>query len=99
MASMTVAHRMHDTDSDTVEATLAALRRQNLGVDWFLPGERRRFATTTKATSDLIALFGEQGMTFGQARREVRYDQEAEAVLEWFCRHGYAAELVHDYVR
>lgn len=78
---------------------LAALRRQNLGVEWYLPGVRRAFASTTRATSDLISLLGEDGCTFAQARDEINFDSEGALVLEWFCLNGYGDAAVADYVR
>lgn len=48
--------------------TLPHLVRANLGVDWYLPGSKRRFATSTKATSDLVVALAESGGTLRQVR-------------------------------
>lgn len=86
-----------DSRFATPEA-LAGLRKANLGVDWHLPGKRRRFATTTKATSDLIAALGEEGYTFEQALDAVFYDLDAAVILEHFCDEGYGGEMIAKYV-
>lgn len=94
---MTTIDRRPDPRFSTPE-TLASLRKANLGVDWHLPGKRRRFATTTKATSDLIAALGEEGYTFEQALDAVFYDLDAAVILEHFCTEGYGGEMIAKHV-
>lgn len=94
---MTITGRASDLSLATPEA-LAYLRKADLGVDWFLPGAKRRFATTTKATSDLIVALAEQGLTFEQMLDEIRFDVDAKTVIEHFCNKGYGAELVAKFV-
>lgn len=77
---------------------LASLRKQNLGVDWHLPGAKRRFATTTRATSEMIVELAGDTLTFAQALDAVNFDVDAKIVLEHFCNSGYADELVAKYV-
>ena len=93
---MTTTHRPEPRFSSS--DALAGLRKQNLGVDWHLPGKRRRFASTTKATSDLIVALGEEGMTFEQAADAVHFDVDAKIVLEHFCDQGYGGEMIAKYV-
>lgn len=61
----------------------------SLGVDWFLPGKKRRFATSTMATSLLIVLASEEGRTVTQAREWINYDDEARDILRVFEDAGY----------
>lgn len=72
--------------------------RRSLGVDWHLPGRKRPFATTTKATSDLVVLLAGDGHTVDSAHAAVNYDPDARAVLEALSAAGHGdrplAELV-----
>lgn len=61
----------------------------SLGVDWFLPGKKRRFATSTQATSLLIVLASGEGRTVTQARQWINYDDEARDILRAFEDAGY----------
>jgi len=79
-------------------------RPYSLGVDWHLPDGRggfrnRPFATTTKATSDLIEALAADGHTVHSARAEIRFDREAEAVLDGFINAGFGREHLARYVR
>jgi len=74
----------------------------SLGVDWHLPGpdgayEKRRFATTTAASSLLVTLLAEDGLTWAQIAEQIRYDDEARAVAARFVEAGYGGTpaLVH----
>ena len=93
---MTTTHRPEPRFASS--DALAGLRKQNLGVDWHLPGKRRRFASTTKATSDLIVALGEDGMTFEQAADAVHFDVDARTILEHFCDQGYGGEMIAKFV-
>lgn len=64
-------------------------RQRNLGVDWFIPGSKRSFMSTTQATSDTICLFAEDGMTVSQARKAILWDDDAHAVLDHFIAKGF----------
>lgn len=61
----------------------------SLGVDWFLPGKKRRFATSTMATSTLIVLAASEGHTVTSAREWINYDDEAREILRHFEEAGY----------
>lgn len=69
---------------------MARQQRHNLGVDWFLPGAKRRFATTTQATNDLIVALSEDGLTVAEARDQIRFDAEGKAVLAHMADRGLA---------
>lgn len=64
-------------------------RAQSLGVDWFLPGRKRRFATTTVASSDLIVLLASEGRTWAEIVDGILFDDEAKAVAQRFVSEGY----------
>lgn len=66
-------------------------RQPSLGVDWFLPGKKRRFATSTKATSDLIVLVAEDGHTVSESIGAIHFDPEARDILRTFEAAGYGA--------
>lgn len=69
---------------------MGSKRSVSLGVDWFLPGRKRRFATSTQATSLLIVLASEEGRTVTEARAWINYDDEAREILRQFEEAGYA---------
>lgn len=79
-------------------------RRPNLGVDWHMPDGKggfraRRFATTTRATSDLIVLLAEQGHTVQSAHDEIRFDPEGKTVLAAMAEAGFGDRALADFVR
>lgn len=65
-------------------------------VQWYAPGRKRPVAHSTRATSDLVGLLAEQGLTFAEARREVRYDTEAHQVLDAFISLGHGEVKMHE---
>lgn len=80
-----------------------ARRAASLGVDWHLPDGKggyraRRFATTTKASSDLIAMLAADGLTWAQVRDGINFDDEAKAVAEHFIAAGYGDTRAMDHV-
>ncbi len=72
---------------------MAKSKRLDLGVDWFLPGAKRRIATTTRASSDLIALLAEDGLTWAQMVGAIIYDPEAKAVAQIYVDRGHGSEI------
>lgn len=64
-------------------------KKYNSGVQWFLPNRKRPFATTTKATNDLIVYLSEDGGTVTEVKNSINYDNEAVAVLAHFEENGY----------
>lgn len=78
---------------------MAKYRFDGDGVDWFLPRAKRRFATTTPATSDLIGLVAEQGRTVAGSIELIHFDDTAVAVLRHMASHGLADTPLHALVR
>jgi hypothetical protein len=72
--------------------------RKSLGVDWFMPGKKRPFATSTRATSDLIVALGEDGHTVQSAHDAILYDPEGKAILAAFIAEGYVNTPLIDLV-
>lgn len=78
-------------------------KNPSLGVDWHLPTKngsgyaKRRFATTTVASSNLIEMLADDGLTWAQMTEEILFDPEAKAVAQGFidAGHGEAKALVH----
>lgn len=73
-------------------------RVHSLGVDWFLPGAKRRFATTTKASSDLIEGMAAWGLSWSEIAKDINFDDEARAVAQRFVDEGYGETLVNTMV-
>lgn len=58
-------------------------------VQWYVPGQKRPIAYSTKATSDLIAVLAEEGGTIAEVLRRINYDTDAKSVLQAYIDHGY----------
>lgn len=63
----------------------------SLGVDWVFPGTKRRFATTTTASSDLIHELAAHGLSWNQVAETILFDDEARAVAQQFVGRGFGA--------
>lgn len=67
----------------------------SLGVDWHLPDGRggyrkRRFATSTRADSDLIELLASDGLTWSQIKGRLLYPStEQTVVVDRFIAEGF----------
>lgn len=83
---------------------MGRVRTASLGVDWHLPAPRggfspRRFATTTRATSDLIEALAGDGHTVQSAHDVINYDEDAKAVLARFVDAGHGSVRLNTLVR
>lgn len=74
-------------------------RIEGLGTDWFLPGQKRRFATTTVATSELTSVLAGDGLTFRQGVAAINYDDDAKRVLQHFVDAGYGDTKMSEHIR
>lgn len=91
---------MNNDNSFTMkEETMSRKKKQDLGVQWVMPGKKRPFATTTVATNDLIVLMAGDGHTVKSAHDAINYDDEAKAVLQTFIDNGYGATQLDTLVR
>lgn len=79
-------------------STRARTKTVDLGVDWHLPAKpgskggayaKRRFATTTPASSNLIGLLAGEGLTWAELVGEINFDDEAKAVAQAFVDAGH----------
>lgn len=64
-------------------------KRASLGVEWFLPGRKRPFASTTPASSLLITVLAGEGLTWAGVHDRILYDAEARAVARQMIDAGY----------
>jgi hypothetical protein len=72
--------------------------KSNLGVQWTLPGKKKPFGYTTKATSDLIVALAEPDLTVRDVQQLINYDDEAKAVLQHFIDAGLGDDVLASYV-
>lgn len=63
-------------------------RKGELGVEWFLPGKKRRFADTTPATSNLLRVLSEDGSTWAEVLAAIHFDPDAKFVAQTFVNAG-----------
>lgn len=81
--------------------------RVDLGVAWHLPAKpgsetggyaKRRFATTTVASSDLIEMLAGEGLTWAELAEEILFDDEARAVAWGFVEAGHGEVKAWEHV-
>jgi len=72
--------------------------KKGLGVDWYFPTEKRAFAHSTVATSDLITVLSEQYLTTKDVYNAINYDDEAKEIVNKFIQKGYGNYLFRDFV-
>ena len=76
----------------------------SLGVDWHRPKPdgtfyKRKFASTTVADSDSIALYGELGYTWQQLNdKETFLSKEARYIIQKFIEFGYGDTHIANHV-
>lgn len=58
-------------------------------VSWYVPNKKRPIAYSTVATSNLIGLLAEDGLTVQQARDALLYDREGQGVMDAYIGLGY----------
>lgn len=68
-------------------------------VIWTLPGKKRPFAYSTKATSDLIVLLAQEHDTVQQVHDAINFDFDAKAILQKFIDAGYGASILRTMVK
>ncbi|MFE6967084.1 hypothetical protein ACFVAJ_18370 [Agromyces sp. NPDC057679] len=78
---------------------MAASRKSPGDVHWTLPGKKRPFAYSTRATSDLVSVLAGDGHTVDSAAQAVNYDPEAKAILHTMSGAGYGGTVLSELVR
>ena len=74
-------------------------RRKSKGdVSWYLPNNKKAFAHSTKATSDLIVVLSEMNKTTQDVYNAINYDDEAKAIVKHFIEEGYGNYIFYDFV-
>lgn len=58
-------------------------------VAWYMPGAKRPFAYSTKATSDLIVTLYEVYGDLQRVYEELHYDAEAKSIVWQYLEKGY----------
>lgn len=68
------------------------MKRQKLNkgdIAWYMPGGKRPFAYSTKATSDLIVVLYELYGDLQRVYEEIHYDVEAKSIVARYLKEGY----------
>lgn len=78
--------------------------KAQLGVDWHMPDGRggyakRAYASTTRATSDLVEVLATDGHTVQSAHDAILFDPDAKAVLAAMVDRGLGPDRLDRYVR
>lgn len=96
---LTYAEDVRETGASPGRGTDVTTKKRSysLGIDWFLPGRKQRFATTTQADSLMIELLAEDGLTVREARAALNYPSiEQIAVLDGLEAAGYGDTRLTD---
>lgn len=64
------------------------MKKSKGGVAWTVPGRKRPFAYSTKATSDLIVVLYEQFGDLRQVYDAINYDADAKAIVKAYIDKG-----------
>ena len=67
-------------------------------MSWYLPNNKKAFAHSTKATSDLIVVLSEMNKTTQDVYNAINYDNEAKAIVKHFIEKGYGNYIFYDFV-
>lgn len=89
---------LREDEVEDLKARLNRVSKQKLGVDWFLPSKKRRFATSTQSTSSLLSILAEEGLTFREALSRIHYDNEAKDIVRYFILNGFGDQRMDDFV-
>lgn len=65
------------------------MKKKQSGVLWYLPNKNKPFATSTKATSDLIAILYEESQDLSVVYEQINYDDEAKNIVKYYLDHGF----------
>lgn len=71
-----------------------AKRKVKGAVEWKIPGQKRPFAYSTKATSDFIVIMAQEYDTIQQVHDAINYDLDAKAILQGFIDAGLGASIL-----
>lgn len=58
-------------------------------VEWYLPGRKTPVGYSTRATSDMIDMLAEDGLTISQIRDALLYDDDGQRLLDLYIEKGY----------
>lgn len=69
-------------------------------VSWTVPGRKRPIAYSTKAVSNLIAVYAEKyGGTIQELQARIFYNNEAKAILQAYIDRGYGNQIASEWFR
>ena len=78
---------------------MARNRNRKGDVSWHIPGIKTPIAYSTKATSDLIVVLGEDGATIQVVHDRITYDLEAREVLRKYIEKGFGDIAANTFFR
>lgn len=74
-------------------------KRLNLDAQWYLPKRKKAFATSTKATKDLVDILSHEDKTrtIEDVYNLINYDEEAKEILKTYIDKGYGNEIASEW--
>lgn len=71
-------------------------RVRNKGdIAWYVNGKKRPIAYSTVATSDLITVLAQDGLTVLESYNFINYDKEAKDILKLYIDNGYGNKVLN----
>lgn len=68
-------------------------------VSWHVPKRKKPIAYSTIATSDLIVMLSEEGLTIQEVYDRILFDDEAKKVLDEYIKRGYGNTIAKTFFR
>ena len=68
-------------------------------VSWRVPKRKKPIAYSTVATSDLIVMLSEEGLTIQEVYDRILFDDEAKKVLNEYIKRGYGNTIAKTFFR
>lgn len=70
-------------------------RKSKGDIAWYIKGKKRPIAYSTVATSDLISVLAQEGLTVLESYNYINYDMEAKAILQLYIENGYGNKVLN----
>ncbi len=68
-------------------------------IEWHVPNRKRPIAYSTQAANNLIVTLSQSGRTIQEVRNMIRYDSEAQKVLDAYIAKGYGETIAQEFFK
>lgn len=90
-------HRDRRRELGLISSRTAGRKRKSKGdTMWLVPGKKRPIAYSTNATSYLIEILADEGLTFSEAKEHLIFDPEGRDVMQAYIDRGFGDTRMSD---